>query len=80
MKAPQLSKEVCSRLVEAQDIINSVVALNDAMSMAASCLEQRYEENALHSISRCISERLDKLDELLDGLLGDDQQASEGVR
>lgn len=68
---PKLSEQVCNRLVEVQDTLNSIVALNDAMSMAASGLQQRYQENALHSIAHCISERLDKIDEILDVLLAE---------
>lgn len=73
MKAihPKLSEEVCSRIVDVQDIVNSVVALNDALQMAAASLGPRYQANALLLVSSCISERLDKIDELLDALLSD---------
>lgn len=70
---PLLSEEVSSRIVDVQDIVNSVVALNDAMQMAASGLGQRHQANALLLVSTCISERLDRIDELLDALLSGGQ-------
>lgn len=73
MKSAQhtFTEEARNRVVDVQDIVNSVVALNDAIQMAADSLGHRHQANALQFVSRCISERLDKIDELLDALLAD---------